>query len=247
MRLEHFADSADRRQAVAAVGMSAISSAARAPGSPGWRRARQARANRSHRRSPKDIAGQRHPASATRRSHRGPGDDAVVAVCSDAPRVTRSTAAVEIFREDAARRLDGRLGDRRRRAARPQQQRHHRRRRARRPRRPRPGSGRRCQPVGTIRLKMISTIIVNAAWPAMNDATSGTYAEPNTTTGSSIHSTTGSTPTHARCSTAPRTNPIVVPTTARSIFVSRWSARCCATPTSRRAPPRIHARPETRG
>ena len=46
-------------------------------------------------------------------------------------------------------------------------------------------------PVGTMRLKMINTIIVKAAWPAMNDATSGTNAEPNATTGSSAHMTTG--------------------------------------------------------
>ena len=35
----------------------------------------------------------------------------------------------------------------------------------------------------------------DAACAAVNDAISGTYAEPNTTTGIKIHSTTGSTPT----------------------------------------------------
>ena len=70
---------------------------------------------------------------------------------------------------------------------------------------------------------MINTIIVNAAWPATNDATSGTYAEPNATSGSSIHSTTGSTPTIS-ITTAPSTNPTVVPATARSTRVPVVSA-----------------------
>ncbi len=79
------------------------------------------------------------------------------------------------------------------------------------------------QPVGAIRLKMISTIIVNAAWPAMNDATSGTNAEPNATTGSSTHMTTGSTPTSSM-TTTPNTNPIAVPITARKTRVPVVSA-----------------------
>ena len=53
----------------------------------------------------------------------------------------------------------------RRRAARPQQQSTPRHRPTRRRRRPRRGSGPTLHPVGTIRLKMISTIIVNIAWP----------------------------------------------------------------------------------
>ena len=54
---------------------------------------------------------------------------------------------------------------------------------------------------------MISTIIVNIAWPAMNDATSGTYAEPNATIGSIVHITAGSTPINSM-KTAPSTKPI---------------------------------------
>src|SRR6185437_16645496 len=73
-------------------------------------------------------------------------------------------------------------------------------------------------PVGMIKLKKISTIIVNAACPAVNDAISGTNAEPNTTNGIRIHSTSLSTPT-TLINRAPRTNPIPVPSTARSILV----------------------------
>src|SRR4051794_23809794 len=80
-----------------------------------------------------------------------------------------------------------------------------------------------CQPLGLMTLKMINTIIVNIAWPATNDATSGTYAEPNATTGSAIHNTTGSTPINSM-KTTPRRNPIVVPTTARTTRVPVVSA-----------------------
>src|SRR6185312_239534 len=68
-----------------------------------------------------------------------------------------------------------------------------------------------------------STIIVNAAWPATNEATSGTYAEPNATTGKSIHSTTGSTPSNSMTA-APSTKPTAVPATARSTRVPVVSA-----------------------
>ena len=63
-----------------------------------------------------------------------------------------------------------------------------------------------CQPVGWIRLKTISTIIVNAACPAANDAISGTYAATNATIGNTAHNTAGSTPMNSM-STAPMTNP----------------------------------------
>ena len=79
------------------------------------------------------------------------------------------------------------------------------------------------QPVGTITLKMISTIIVNIACPAMNDATSGTYAEPNATSGSIAHITAGSTPINSM-KIAPSTKPIPVPVTARSTRVPVVSA-----------------------
>src|SRR5689334_7753885 len=79
------------------------------------------------------------------------------------------------------------------------------------------------QPVGTIRLKLISTIMVKAAWPAVNDTTPGTYAEPNATTGSSSHNTTGSTPT-SLIRIAPSTKPTAVPATARTTRVPVVSA-----------------------
>src|SRR4029077_15914088 len=78
-------------------------------------------------------------------------------------------------------------------------------------------------PVGTMRLKMINTIIVKAAWPAMNDATSGTNAEPKATTGSSAHMTPRSTPTNSM-TTTPNRNPIAVPATARNTRVPVVSA-----------------------
>ena len=80
-----------------------------------------------------------------------------------------------------------------------------------------------CQPLGLMMLKMISTIIVNIAWPATNDATSGTYAEPKATTGSANHSTTGSTPINSM-NTMPSRKPSVVPTTARTTRVPVVSA-----------------------
>ncbi len=79
------------------------------------------------------------------------------------------------------------------------------------------------QPLGWIRLNTISTSMVNAAWPAVNDQTSGTNAARNATTGRTLHSTTGFTPISS-ISTLPMTNPSVVPITARSTLVPVVSA-----------------------
>ena len=64
---------------------------------------------------------------------------------------------------------------------------------------------------------------MKAACAAVNDAISGTYADPNTTSGISSHSTGGSTPTRL-ISRAPSRKPIPVPITARHTRVPVVSA-----------------------